>query len=96
MLRPDHRHYPWNAKQKRIEPHLFRGSFQLSTLPQQATLYLAGPRDAEVFLNGRLLDRFSSNIDAPIGFRVFHADAASLLKTGTNQVAIKAVRGRGS
>lgn len=95
VLRPDHSHYPWNAKQKRIEPHLFRGSFQLSTLPQQATLYLAGPRDAEVFLNGRLLGHFSSNIDAPIGFRVFHADAASLLKTGTNQIAIKAVRGRG-
>ena len=94
-LRPDHSHYPWSAKQKRIEPHFFRGTFQLSTLPPQATLYLAGPRDAEVFLNGQLLGHFASNIDAPIGFRVFHADATSLLKIGTNSIAIEAVRGRG-
>jgi alpha-L-rhamnosidase len=81
VLRPDHSHYPWNAKQKRIESHFFRGSFQLSTSPLQATLYLAGPRDAEVFLNGHLLAHFASNVDPLIGFHVFYADAASLLKT---------------
>jgi alpha-L-rhamnosidase len=95
VLRPDHSQYPWNAKEKRIASHFFRGSFQLSTLPPQATLYLAGPRDAEVFLNGHLLGHFASNIDAPIGFRVFHIDAASLLKIGTNSIAVRAIRGRG-
>ncbi|MCU1247788.1 MAG: hypothetical protein JWQ49_817 [Edaphobacter sp.] len=92
MLRPDHIRYPWNAKQKRIEPTSSAAPFSSAhcsnALPRR-------PARCRGFPLGHLLGHFASNIDAPIGFRVFHANAASLLKTGTNQIAIKAVRGRG-
>jgi len=60
-----------------------------------ATLYIAGPREAHVYLNGALLGDFYSDIDAPIGFHVFHADAAKLLRAGDNVLAVEAIRGRG-
>jgi hypothetical protein len=56
---------------------------------------LAGPRWAQVYLNGRLLGTFSTNTDQPINFRVFHADATSALHQGDNLLAIEAIRGRG-
>ena len=40
---------------------------------------VAGPREAHVYLNGRLIADFVSNIDAPINFHVFHADATEAL-----------------
>jgi alpha-L-rhamnosidase len=69
-----------------------------STSPQSppaATLYIAGPREAHVYLNGHLLADFTSNIDAPINFHVFHIDATQALKPGENTLALEAIRGRG-
>lgn len=94
-LRPDHASFPWSRQELRTEPHLFRAHFSVPQIPSEATLYVAGPRDAEVFVNGRRLAHFSSNIDAPIGIHVFHADARGLLVAGENTVAIRAIRGRG-
>lgn len=95
VLRPDHGKYPWNRPELRVQPHVFRAHFQVATLPHAATLYVAGPREAHVFVNGHKVDDFYLNIDEPIGFHVFHADAASALKVGDNVIAIEAVRGRG-
>lgn len=64
-------------------------------VPQYGTLYLAGPRSANVFLNGILIGQFSTNTDQPINFRVFHADVSKVLRAGENVLAVEAVRGRG-
>lgn len=93
--RPDRSKYPWNATDRRVAAHFFRGYFSLSTVPQEATLYLAGPRWARVFVNGHLLSEFSTSIDQPINFRVFHLDVSAALRTGKNVVAVEVKRGRG-
>ena len=94
-LRPDHASYPWSRQNLRVEPHLFRRVFNLPQVPPEATLYVAGPRDAEIYLNGKLLAHFASNLDAPIGLHVFHVDASKVLLRGRNILAIRAIRGRG-
>jgi alpha-L-rhamnosidase len=93
--RPDRNKYPWTRTELRIAPHFFRAHFNVAALPQAATLYLAGPREAHVFLNGKLLGDFNSDTDAPINFRVFHVDALQVLRPGDNVLAIQAIRGRG-
>lgn len=93
--RPDRSHYPWSRTQLRIEPHYFRVHFDVKALPAAATLYVAGPREAHVSLNGQLLADFYSDVDAPIGFHVFHVDAIKALRRGDNVLAIQAIRGRG-
>jgi alpha-L-rhamnosidase len=95
VLRPDHNKFPWNRPDLRVTPHYFRAHFHVSTLPTAATLYLAGPREAHVFLNGHRLDDFYLNPDAPIGFHVFHTSAAAALHPGDNLLAIEAIRGHG-
>src|ERR1700757_2260310 len=50
--RPDHSKYPWNRPDLRIEPHFFRAHFTIHDLPRVATFYVAGPREAHVYLNG--------------------------------------------
>jgi alpha-L-rhamnosidase len=93
--RTDRSKYPWNRTDLRIASHFFRVRFNVKDLPHRATVYIAGPREAHVYLNGRLINDFYSNIDAPIGFRVFHADAAKSLHRGDNVLAIQVIRGRG-
>jgi len=93
--RPDHSKFLWNQPDLRIAPHYFRVRFRVTSLPEAATLYLAGPRESHVFLNGHPLGDFYLNPDAPIGFHIFHAAAARALRIGDNVLAIEAVRGRG-
>ncbi len=95
VQRTDRSKYSWSRTDLRIEPHFFRAHFHVKSIARNATLYIAGPRQARAYLNGQLIGEFSSNVDAPIGFRVFHCDAAKALKVGENVLAIEAVRGRG-
>ena len=95
VLRPDHSKFPWNRPDLRAEPHYFRAHFHIASVPPDATLYIAGPREAHVYLNGHLLGDFSSNLDAPINFRVFHAAAAKALVPRDNILAVEVIRGRG-
>ncbi|QHN03002.1 Bacterial alpha-L-rhamnosidase [Granulicella sp. WH15] len=76
-------------------PHYFRTHFRVDTLPQQATLYIAGPRSATVFLNGTKVLEFA---DAGLGkgFHVMHAEVAAALHPGENVLAIEEVRGHSS
>ena len=94
-LHPDHAKFPWNRTDLRIAPHYFRAHFRIASLPRVATLYIAGPREAHVYLNGQLLDNFYLSTDAPIDFHVFHTSAVGALRAGDNVLAIEAVRGRG-
>lgn len=78
--------------------HYFRREFDLSSVPATATLYLAGPRSARVFVNGQQVGVFQSNLaklDSPIGVHVFAMDVSHALQSGKNVVAIQAVRGGG-
>lgn len=93
--RPDRSKFSWSRADLRAEPHYFRASFNLAKVPATATLYLGGPRQARVWINGQLVMSFNKDTDAPINFRVFHADAAHALRQGANTIAIEAVRGRG-
>jgi hypothetical protein len=92
--RPDASKFPWSRSDLRTEPHLFRARFTVSSVPDAATLYLAGPREATIYLNGSLIGNRSTNIDQPINFRVFHLDVHAALRRGENVLCIEAVRGR--
>ena len=87
--------YDANRPELRTAPHYFRHTFQVSSLPAQATLYIAGPRSARAFLNGRLVDSVTSDINHPLGMHVFASDVTSALRSGANTLALEVVRGRG-
>lgn len=93
--RPDRSKFSWSHTDLQVRPQIFRAHFHVDRLPSSATLYLAGPRWAKAYLNGKRLGTFSTNTDQPINFRVFHADAEPALHVGDNVLAIEAVRGRG-
>ena len=77
-----------------LQPHLFRSSFHLSAVPAHATLYVAGPRSATIFVNGVEVDRVQLNLDQPLNLRVFAIDVTHALHPGDNVVAIEAIRGK--
>jgi hypothetical protein len=80
----------------KAEPHRFRRTFHLDTVPRQATLYISGPRHARIWINGQLATEFNYK---PLGHMGFCAQAESLarwLRAGENTIAIEAVRGYGS
>jgi hypothetical protein len=80
---------------ERIEPHYFRREFNVDTVPRAATLYLAGPRSIDVWLNGMLAEHVESDVTSPLGMHVFAVSVAKYLQAGVNTIAIEAVRGRG-
>lgn len=80
---------------EKTEPHFFRASFDVQELPSQASLYVAGPRSAEIYLNGRLVENVESDVTQPLGMHVFTIPVAAYLKRGNNLLAMKVVRGRG-
>lgn len=80
-----------------LQPRFFRVAFNLATVPTEATLYLAGPRSAKVYLNGKLVDRYDSDLAAPRpDFRVFATPLAGALRAGRNVLALEVVRGKGA
>lgn len=78
---------------KDLAPHYFRRTFDVTAVPQHATLYIAGPRQATVYLNGQRVGGYQLNLDSPINIRVYHCDVTHALRSGSNVLAIEAVRG---
>lgn len=76
-----------------LQPHFFRRSFALTALPPVATLYLAGPGTATVYVNGEKLAHSQVNMEVNIGAPVIAVDVTHALKTGRNVIAIEAIRG---
>ena len=76
-----------------LEPHFFRRSFSVSTVPPVATLYLGGPGAATVWVNGERLAHFQENMEVNIGIHVIAVDVTHALKVGKNVIAIEAIRG---
>lgn len=77
-------------------PHFFRAHFHLDTLPPDATLYLAGPRSAAVFLNGREVLRLADDPARPKNLSVLTAPVAPALHPGDNVLALSVIRGHSS
>jgi alpha-L-rhamnosidase len=80
----------------RSEPHAFRRTFSLTTVPSAATLYIAGPRSVQVWLNGQLAEQVESDPTSPLKMPVFAANVANLLRPGPNTLAIQVISGPAS
>lgn len=84
----------WNsASNETLAPHYFRRAFTVNSVPAHATLYLAGPRSADIYLNGQRVGSYQLNLDFPMGIRVYACDVTRALHRGKNVLAIEAVRG---
>lgn len=73
----------------------FRRSFRVDHVPAHATLYVAGPRSVQIYLNGRLVLEDASNPSSPLILHVFTADVSKSLHPGQNLLAMRVSRGRG-
>lgn len=80
----------------KVEPRFFRASFELQQVPANATLYVAGPRRARVFINGVALAEMHYPGGHHMSFGTMTSDVGAKLHAGTNVIAIEAVRGYGS
>jgi alpha-L-rhamnosidase len=80
----------------KTEPHYFRRRFRLNAIPMQATLYVAGPRSARIFLNGIEVLRFADDGSRPKGLSVVSCDVARTLRNGENVLAMEVVRSHSS
>jgi len=87
--------YTFPGVTEKTEKHYFRHTFDVTSVPAQATLYVAGPRWERVWINGMLADEVSSDLSSPLGMHVFATDVAKLLKPGRNVIALEVIRGRG-
>jgi len=82
-----------------LTPRYFRTTFYIKKLPHHATLYVAGPRQATIYINGREVGHYELNPDlvdieiVSIGVRVYHRTVTDDLHVGRNVIAIEAVRG---
>jgi len=81
------------GRDSNLGPHYFRRVFDVGTVPVRATLYLAGPREATIYVNGQRAGSYQLNLDFPMGIRVYACDVTHALRAGRNVVAIEAVRG---
>jgi hypothetical protein len=94
-LHADHNNYGFAKPDVKSAPHYFRYTFQLAAVPTTATLYLAGPRSAKIYVNGELVDQVESDVTSPLGIHVFATDIGKALRSGANTLALEVVRGRG-
>ena len=85
---PDHL-----ARAERDAPRYFRVHFHLDAAPENASLYLAGPRGARVFINGAPAAHLEADPLSRIQMTVFVADIARYLHAGDNLLAIVADQG---
>ncbi len=85
--------YVQHNQTDKIALHYFRVSFRLRAVPRRATLYLAGPRQARVYLNGQLAAELECHPPSWLVYETFVVDIARYLRPGRNVIAIEAVRG---
>jgi hypothetical protein len=69
---------------------LFRSTFDQKVLPKVATLYVAGPSSATIYLNGVQVGQFVRDINAGIRPVVFTVALTGLLRKGANVLAVEA------
>jgi alpha-L-rhamnosidase len=71
----------------------FRDKFKISARPAAATLYVAGPEQTRVYVNGALIANVERDPKMGIHPLVVALDVSRSLHVGWNSVAIAAVRG---
>jgi hypothetical protein len=83
--------YIWTSDSAHPEnPRFIRTTFRVSTLPREATLYVAGPRAAQVYLNGEFVADFAFSPTEPlVAPPVYQADVTRFLHLGSNSIAIR-------
>lgn len=87
------------ARRGLLKRHYFRRTFEISKLPRHATLYVSGPRQAQIYINGHEVGHYQLspnlvNIEVvTIGIGVYHQDVTHALHVGRNVIAIEALRG---
>ncbi len=72
----------------------FRTHFRVNHPPAEATLYLAGPSSATVYLNGRLVLEAEPAANFHLNMHVFTADVGGRLQRGDNVLAMKVAGGK--
>lgn len=87
--------YVFPGVNEKTEPHYFRTTFKVDTVPPHATLYVAGPRSAEIYLNGHLIEHIDTDTTHPVTMHVIAVPVEGVLQRGENVLAMKVVRGRG-
>ena len=88
---PDPEHL---TRAQRDEPRYFRAHFHLDSAPEAAELYLAGPRGAEVYVNGTAAAHLEADPLSRTEMTVLRADLTRSLHAGDNVLAIAADHGR--
>jgi alpha-L-rhamnosidase len=81
------------TRAERDAPHYFRVHLHLDAAPEAAILYLAGPRGAQVWVNGAPAARLEADPLSRIQMTVFVADLTRYLRAGDNVLAIAADHG---
>jgi hypothetical protein len=87
--------YVFPGVNEKTEPHYFRTTFKVDAIPPRATLYVAGPRSAQIYLNGRMIEHVETDITHPVTMHVIAVPVEGVLKPGNNVLALKVIRGRG-
>jgi hypothetical protein len=83
-------HYIWAADPSQAASVGFRTEFLLDKVPAHATLYIDGPREITVFLDGRQIAHFEQDATATLKTTVYAVPVATLLHSGKNVLAIEA------
>src|SRR5215469_16126374 len=63
----------------KVEPHYFRSTFTVSMPPKDATVYVAGVRKADLYVNGKLVSNLSGASGSHMAFHMLSADVRGLL-----------------
>ncbi len=74
-------------------PRYFLAHFRVESVPQIANLYVAGPQNAEVWVNGTEAGRFDADPQSRIDVHVFWTNVTKLLHAGDNIVAVEGDHG---
>ncbi len=83
-------HYIWAADASQAASIGFRTEFSLDKVPAHATLYVDGPEEITVFLDGRQIAHFEQDATATLKTTVYAVPVATLLHSGKNVLAIEA------
>jgi alpha-L-rhamnosidase len=91
--------YIWSAVHRSKDqiqknaPIYFRATFQVETVPQHATLYVAGPEASSAYLDGKLVDKVQQNPASPLKMPVYITDVSGKLHAGKNVLALEITPG---
>jgi alpha-L-rhamnosidase len=82
--------YIWISNDEKADVVGFRAHFEVKSRAAVATLYVAGPRAATIYLNGIEIANFAQDINAGIKPSVYTVSVGGLLRKGRNLLAIEA------